>query len=250
MEVARGPVARERSSCIYDDSKRAAGVCLGTIQARTHVQLALACQQSLLSVQHRLRLTMQHVYGHTGNLRNECADHAAALGSPGLVSHQNLATRWVRHNFDISASCGDCSNIGEVLENCAPSGLKCHRYLGKGGSGSLWLSRTHCLTCGWISASFFICSFYSASRYLEWASESPSSCVSTTSSSGESVVYDVWNPLMELIFHVQINCIFEPFVDEIDLAKIALSCHFALVLLCYKGIDRFYMTPHWAPLPV
>ena len=56
-----GPVARDANSCIYYDSKHAAGVCLGTIQARTHVQLALACQQSMLKVQHRSRLTMQHV---------------------------------------------------------------------------------------------------------------------------------------------------------------------------------------------
>ena len=67
-----GPVGRDVESCIFDDSKHA-GVCLGTIQARTHVQLALACQRSMIRAQHRLRLTMQHVYGHTGNLRNECA---------------------------------------------------------------------------------------------------------------------------------------------------------------------------------
>ena len=72
----RGSVARDANSCIYYDSKHAAGVCLGTIQARTHVQLALACQQSMLSVQHRLQLSMQHMYGHTGNLANECADQA------------------------------------------------------------------------------------------------------------------------------------------------------------------------------
>ena len=111
-----GPVARGANSCIYHDSKQAAGVSLDTIQARTHVQLALACQQSMLSVQHRLRLTMQHVYGHTGNLCNECADHAAALGTFGLVSCHNLATRWVRHNLDTSACFGSCNNIGEVLE--------------------------------------------------------------------------------------------------------------------------------------
>ena len=40
--------------------------------------------------------------------------------------------------------------------------------------------------------------------------------------------------MMDLLFHVQIGGIFEPFVDEIDLAKIELSCHFALDLLCYK----------------
>ena len=113
----RGPVARETSSCINYDSKHAAGVCLGTVQAHTHVQLALTCQQSMLSVQHKLRLTMQHVHGHSGNLGNECADHAAVLGSLGLVSNHNLATRWIHRNFDISACCGDCDNIGEVLEN-------------------------------------------------------------------------------------------------------------------------------------
>ena len=45
----------------------------------------------------------------------------------------------------------------------------------------------------------------------------------------------MWNPLLELLFHEQISGVFEPFVDEIELAKIALSCHFELDLLCYKG---------------
>ena len=42
------------------------------------------------------------------------------------------------------------------------------------------------------------------------------------------------NPLMELLFHEQISGVFVPFFDEIDFAKIALSCDFALDLLCYK----------------
>ena len=33
---------------------------------------------------------------------------------------------------------------------------------------------------------------------------------------------------------MQISGAFEPLADEIDLAKIALSCHFALDLLCYQ----------------
>ena len=57
-----GPVTRDEQSCIYYDSMHAAGICLGTIQARTHVQLALACQQSMIHAQHRIRLTMQHVW--------------------------------------------------------------------------------------------------------------------------------------------------------------------------------------------
>ena len=85
-----GPVARDEQSCIYYYSMHAAGISLGTIQARTHVQLALACQQSMIRAQHRLRLTMQHTYGHGGNLGNECADHAAALGTFGLTSNHNV----------------------------------------------------------------------------------------------------------------------------------------------------------------
>ena len=45
-----GPGVRDANSCIFYDSKHAAGIRLGTIQARTHVQLALACQQSLPKV--------------------------------------------------------------------------------------------------------------------------------------------------------------------------------------------------------
>ena len=111
-----GLVARNANSCIFKDSKHAAGTCLGTIHDRTHVQLALACQQSLLKVQHRLRFTMQHVYGHTGNLGNECADHAAALGALGLVSSHNFSTRWAQHSFDAAACFVSCNNIGDVLQ--------------------------------------------------------------------------------------------------------------------------------------
>ena len=44
----------------------------------------------------------------------------------------------------------------------------------------------------------------------------------------------LWNPLLDLLFQEQVSGIFEAFVVEIDLAKTALSCHFALDLLCYK----------------
>ena len=36
----------------------------------------------MIFAERNLLLTMQHVYGHSGNLGNECADHAAALGGP------------------------------------------------------------------------------------------------------------------------------------------------------------------------
>ena len=100
----------------FYDSMHAAGICLGTIQARTHVQLALACQQSMIRVQHRLRFTMQHVYGHIGNLGNECADHAAALGTYVLIPSHNVTSRGVRHTFDTDGCFHGHHRISETLE--------------------------------------------------------------------------------------------------------------------------------------
>ena len=65
--------------------------------------------------------------------------------------------------------------------------------------------------------------------------ESLTSFVSTTSSSGESFAHNMGKPPTELLFHGQISGIFVPFVNETDLAKIALACHFALDLLFDKG---------------
>ena len=124
-----GPVARDEQWCIYYDSKHAAGVCLGTIQARTHVQLALACQQSMIYAQHRPRLTMQHVYGHGGNLGNECADHAAALGTFGLTSSHNLATRWIHNNFDASVCFDGCITSPRSWHDCNVLELMQRHYL-------------------------------------------------------------------------------------------------------------------------
>ena len=69
-----------------------------------------------MHAQRRLRLTMQHVNGHSGKLGNECADHAAALGTFGLISSHNVTTRWIHHNFDASACFDGFDNISEILE--------------------------------------------------------------------------------------------------------------------------------------
>ena len=71
---------------------------------------------------------MQHVYGHGGNLGNEYADHAAALGTYGLTSSHIVATRWIQNYFDASVCFDGCNNITKVLERlvlCSPSGSKC-----------------------------------------------------------------------------------------------------------------------------
>ena len=64
---------RVSHSCIFNDSKHAASVCLGTVQTRANVELGLACQRLLLQIQLMLRFTRQHICSHAQNLGNECA---------------------------------------------------------------------------------------------------------------------------------------------------------------------------------
>ena len=59
--------------------------------------------------------------------------------------------------------------------------------------------------------------------------ESPTSSVSTASSFGEHFAHNMWNPLLKLLFLEQISGVIAPYVEEIDLAQIALSCHFFLI---------------------
>ena len=67
---------------------------------------------------------MQHVCGHSGNLGNESADRAAALGLLALPNH-NVATRWIHHNFDASERFDGCNNIAEILERLQQDGSQC-----------------------------------------------------------------------------------------------------------------------------
>ena len=60
------------------------------------------------------------------------------------------------------------------------------------------------------------------------------SSASTVPSIDDYFEHNVWNPVLELLFLEQVNGTFVSYLVEIDLAKIALSCHFALDLLCYK----------------
>ena len=130
----RGPVARDANSGIFYDSKHAAGVCFGTTQARTHFQLALACQQSMLSVQHRLRLTMKHVYGHTGNHKNNVPIMPPHLGHSALCPVITL----LHVGFGITLLPLLVLVLATTLEtswkNCVTLELKQHRYLTTGVS--------------------------------------------------------------------------------------------------------------------
>ena len=61
-----------------------------------------------------------------------------------------------------------------------------------------------------------------------------SSSASTVPSIDDYFEHNTWNPLLELLFFEQTNVIFASFLVEIDMALIALSCHFALDLQRYK----------------
>ena len=112
----RGLVALDEQSRIYFDSMHAAGICLGTILARPHVQLALACQQSTIRAQHRLRLNMQHVSGHGGNLGNECADHVKGMyPAPDIHEHFTIH-KWLRQTAYIFTQ--NMNNLEHIANNC------------------------------------------------------------------------------------------------------------------------------------
>ena len=110
-----GPVTPDAQSRIFYDSCACCWYLSGH-DSSPHTCVAGVCQQSLIRVQHRLRLTMQHVYGHCGNLGNECADHAAALDTLELISIHNVTSRWVRRNLDTSGCFNGHLSISETLE--------------------------------------------------------------------------------------------------------------------------------------
>ena len=60
------------------------------------------------------------------------------------------------------------------------------------------------------------------------------SSASTASSIDDYSEHNMWNPLLELLFLKHVNGIVDSYLVDLDLVKIALSCHFALDLLCYK----------------
>ena len=186
------------------------------------------------------------MYGHGGKLGNECADHAATHGTFGLASSHNVATRWIHNNFDASVRFRGCNNITEVLEQLQRM---------RTDAASTFQNQSQCCVhhrVHWVScASYVQCVLFvfASSVFLLWAfrlrmytfsseqvMESLSSAISTAPIFDDYFVHNMWNPLLELLLHEQVSGIFGTFVDEFDLAKIALSCHFALDLLCYiKG---------------
>ena len=70
--------------------------------------------------------------------------------------------------------------------------------------------------------------------FLQRVMDPLSSSVSTAPSIDDYFEHNMWNPLLELFFLEQTNGFAASYLVEIDVAKIAFSCHFALDLQCYK----------------
>ena len=70
---------------------------------------------------------------------------------------------------------------------------------------------------------------------------------SSTLSSSESNEYhehNIWNPMLELLFHTHIGISTEALFCEKDMGRIALSCHFALDVLCDKRMSQLVKRRH------
>ena len=179
---------------------------------------------------------MQHVYSHGGNLGNECADHAAALGTFGLTSSHNVATCWIHRNFDVSVclmavttparSWNDCSTFEQMSP---PQNRGLALFSSSGSLCFLCISRDI-----WSFVSFALSLSHLGSCFLKQVMDRLSSSASIVPSIDDFFEHNLWNPVLELLFLEQVTGMFASYLVEIDMAKIALSCHFALDLLCYK----------------
>ena len=71
------------------------------------------------------------------------------------------------------------------------------------------------------------------------SSTSTCSSLLTSLDSDEDDEHNVWNPMLNLFCQECVGAVKESFLDEAALGRIALSCHFAIDLLCDKAEFRY-----------
>ena len=172
---------------------------------------------------------------------------AAALGTYGLTSNHNIRTRWTRSSFDSNSLFARRDNFDDavqVLRNARTAPRPPRNIWSEAGD----MVRTVSL-CGLLSMSpllfFFldVCApfvsvnadapIYSG-RYWLAMDESNTSSIFTSSGSVDFNEHNIWNPVLELLFHVQVGHSWKHISMKSNLVRIALSCHFALDVLCDK----------------
>ena len=141
-------------------------------------------------------------------------------------------------------------------KNCMPSELKLRRYLTAGVGAVFFIGPTVISTRALHHLRFCSQPFSCAQLFtvpcclLSEPWKSPSSCVSTTSSFGESVAQNMWIFLMELLFHMQVVVL----SNSLSMKLTWLRSHFLVILLLIYPVtqgrcSRFCMTLHRGPLP-
>ena len=82
------------------------------------------------------------------------------------------------------------------------------------------------------------------------------SVTSSTFSSEESLKnheHNIWNPMLASLCHFEVGVVMEALLDEVDMGRIALACHFSLDVLCDKTSSLPVVNDHvsvrnWPPL--
>ena len=82
-----------------------------------------------------------------------------------------------------------------------------------------------------VLSSFFL--LLSRRHWLAMVVSNTSSTLSS-SKSNEYHEHNIWNPMLELLCHIHISISMEALLCDEDMGRIALSCHFALDVLCDK----------------
>ena len=154
------------------------------------------------------------MFGHCGNLGNECADHAAALVTFGLTSNQNVITRWNRPNLEAVACVDGCDTFHEILERLQRIRMEVVSFLSWNLSSLVFIIGFFlCFVA--LSFSFFWCCCFEQATDRHYSSATPL-------------------PSLNDDFE-QVCCILASKLDYIDLARVALTCHIALDLLLLQG---------------
>ena len=172
---------------------------------------SFACRRSMMFAQRKLRLTMQHVYGHSGNLGNEFFFTILLnLAHSGLPLTTTLSLVGKHLNFDAvhvlavrtSMRFWNYYNEFELGLSLFPN-FGASIFFIIGSSVSFCVSRAFWMFCVLVPSPF---SFFGAQQ---WTDISPS--VSTAPSLDDDFEHNIWNLVLNLLFLEQVGGVFASF---------------------------------------
>ena len=205
-------------SCIYFDSKRAAGVCLGTIKPA-------------LMFSWRLHVSGQCFAPNTG-YGLPCNTCTVTLGiwvmnvpiMPLHMVHLPLGTTLPLAGFVITLTHLPVVMVvtasARFWKDCIALEQMQRRYLKMGVSAVFIIGFFVSLRHAFVTSVFLLSALFPRAFTLLFRKGNGKP--NFVSSSGENFAHNIWNPLLDLLFHEQISGVFVLYVEEIDLAKIAL----------------------------